>query len=247
MTQDDVINDVIMDCPVCKGRGNDLSAETKYEKATGTNARFPCTYCGGEGKIRMISLTRAQELLGKNTVICVEPDGMMARKISDDKASELWGFNVYNAISGRGDRKYFDVRPIDRGGWYQLAIYEEPEIEAEEDEIRIVGQIIIEYCRGIIVVREADGLNGPIFELKASSISKDQLAPEDSEPVAYFETNPQRIMGLVAVHLVKLPNLPEISDGEIYMAWEEFCKITNDGRQDGRSLAAASIGSIYKK
>ena len=240
-------DDVIMNCPVCKGRGNDLSAETRYEEATGTNARFPCSYCGGEGKIRMISLTKAQELLGGSTVICVEPDGMMTNKVSDNKASELWVFNVRTAISGRGDRKFFDVRPIDRGGWYQLAIYEEPEIEAKGDEIRVVGHIIIEYCRGIIVVREANGLNGPIFELKASSISKDQLAPENAKPVAFIESNPQRIMGLMAVYLVELPELPEKSDGEIYMAWEEFCRITNNGRQDGRSLAAASVGNVYRK
>lgn len=226
MTQDDIT----MECPVCRGQKKDL-----------------CSYCGGEGKVRIISLTKAQELLDGNTVICIEPDEMMKTKISDGKVSELWGFNVGTGISGRGDQRFFDVRLIDRGGWYQLVIYEEPGVEVKENEIRVVGHIIIEYCRGIIVVREANGVNGPIFELKPSSVSKDKLAPESAKPVAFIEANPQRIMGLMAVYLIELPNLPEISDGEIYMAWEEFCKTSNNRKQDGRSLAALAAGSVYRK
>ncbi len=222
--------DLSKECPVCKGAGDN------------------CPYCAGKGTTRMINLAKAQELLGKNTIICYEPDSVILANIASEKYSELWGYNVATAISGRGDKKYFDVRLIDRGGYYQLVIYEEPGIETVIGEIRVVGEIIIEISEGIIVARKAKGLNGPIYELKPSSISKGELAPENQKPIAFIESNPQRIMGLVAVYVVEREEPPIIDKekGEKLMAFERFCKLrTKDGRQDGRSLAAAYIASSY--
>lgn len=240
--------DETRECPVCKGSGRNPKETERYEEKTGTWADFECLYCAGVGTTRMINLTTAQELLGKNTVVCLEPDNIISDKIDSGKYPELWGFNVATAISGRGDNKFFDVRLIDRGGYHQLAIYEEPGVETKIGEIRVVGEIIIEISEGIIVARKANGLNGPIYELKPSSISKGELAPENQKPIAFIESNPQRIMGLMAVYIVEReePPIPDKEKGEKLMAFEKFCRLkTDDGRQDGRSLAAAYVASNY--
>lgn len=236
-----------LECPVCKGSGNDLPAMIDYEEKTGTNSKIPCSYCSGEGNVNLISLTEAQKQLGKNTVICREPDKMMTRKISEGTTEELWCFNVYSNISGRGDQKYFDVRIIDRGGWFQLAIWEEPKIRAENGEMRVVGDLIVESYEGIIVVRETEGLNGPIYELKASSMSKGELAPDDKDADAFIQSNPQRIMGTMAIYFIELNEMPIKSENEIFMSWERFCSKSKEGGQgqDGRSLAAGAV-RIYK-
>lgn len=241
----DIKDENTMECPVCKGSGNDLEAEIEYEKETGTNVQIPCYYCGGKGSIKMITLTEAQTMLGKNTVICLEPAEMMTKKINEGIASELWCFNVFTGISGRGDERYFDVRAIDRGGWIQLAIWEEPKIRAKSGEMRVVGDLIVESCRGIIVVREAEGLNGTIYELKASSISKGELAPENIDADAFIQSNPQRIMGTMAIYFIELDELPEASENEVHMSWEAFCQATKGNGQDGRSLAAGAV-RIYR-
>ncbi|MBI5071339.1 hypothetical protein HZB93_00350 [Candidatus Falkowbacteria bacterium] len=158
----------------------------------------------------IITLEEAQRRLGENVVVCLEPDDVRGAKIGGGKAAELWCFDPATGRSGRGDGKFHDARYVDRGGWGQIALYEEPNVPPPEDgSPRVVGHVVIEmnrYGAPRVRVRRTKGLNGEVLELRPSSISKGELADKgklvgnfyDSN---FFESNPQRIAGVIAVYL----------------------------------------------
>ncbi|MBI4133257.1 hypothetical protein HY478_01450 [Candidatus Uhrbacteria bacterium] len=164
---------------------------------------------------------RAQ--LGDDVVICLEPEAVRLEKTDPaakeaaakagkgDPEQELWVFDPKTGRSGRGDQKFFDVRVVDRGGWNQLVVFEEPGLaDPPEGERRVIGHVIVDVNpRGMVRHRTAKGLNGGMLELKPSSVSKGDLAGGEETPVGYFEANPQRIGGgYIAVyrHEVDFPD-----------------------------------------
>lgn len=175
----------------------------------------------------IITLEEARRRLGENVVVCLEPDEVRGAKIGGGKSGELWCFDPATGRSGRGDGKFHDARYVDRGGWGQIALYEEPNVPVPEDgSPRVVGHVVIEQSPGGLVrVRKAKGLNGEILELKPSSISKGELAEKGMKPVGYIESNPQRIEGMIAVYVVVayFPNAEGMMPGE-------FRKQSTDGR-----------------
>lgn len=189
-------------------------------------------------KPKIISLEEAQKLLG-NVVICLEPEKTMQDKITAGKEKELWIFSPVTGVSGRGDKKFFEVRLIAREGFNQLVIWEEPGIEKPDDK-RIVGQVIIEVWDNQIIARKAKGVNGEILELKPSSISKGELAKNGVKPIGYIEANPQRIVGTIEVYMVKLSEEPTLKPGEELMYPTHFANKSTDAR----SLAALVAAGI---
>ncbi|MFA5412944.1 MAG: hypothetical protein WC348_00135 [Patescibacteria group bacterium] len=173
--------------------------------------------------------------------VYLEPEEVAARKLSEGKGVELWYFDPATGRIARGDGKFFDIRMVDRGGWGQIVLYEEPNVPQSADPTmpRIVGHVVIETTRryGALLVRvhKATGLNGGILELKPSSISKGELAERGLEPVGYFEASPQRIMGMIAVYLMET-DFPE-EEGRTVL---QFFKHSTDGR----SLAALAKAGL---
>ncbi len=185
--------------------------------------------------VQIIVLEEARRRLGEDVVVCLELDPILTKKVEDGKEAELWCFDPATGRSGRGDGKFFDGRYVDRGGWGQLVLYEEPNLSQPEDgSSRVVGHVIVEWNHQHgqikVRVRKAKGLNGEMLELKPSSISKGELAEKGLEPVGYIESNPQRIVGMIAVYSVEVNAIPEAE----LMTPAEFRKQSTDGR----SLAA---------
>jgi hypothetical protein len=165
---------------------------------------------------RQLSLSNLQELLGDDVVVALEPSGQ-------------WVFDPKTGESGRADGKFFAVRPVDRGGYYQLALVEEPSVhKPKDDSPRVVGQVVVEVNSNWRVrVRTAKGLNGPVVELAPSSMSKGELRDGRFGPV--FEANPQRIDGFIEPVLVEV----DFPNEEGMSPWEFVEKST-----DGRSITA---------
>ena len=189
----------------------------------------------------IITLEEARRRLGEGVVICLEPDAILERKVAEDKAAELWCFDPVTGRSGRGDGKFHDARYVERGGWGQIALYEEPNVPQPADPTmpRVVGHVVIETTRKygalLVRVRKATGLNGGMLELKPSSISKGELAEKGLKPVGDIESNPQRIVGMIAVYVMET-DFPE----------EEGRTVIQFGRHstDGRSLAALAKAGL---
>lgn len=178
----------------------------------------------------IITLEEARRRLGENVVVCLEPDDVRGAKIGGGKNDELWCFDPATGRSGRGDGKFCDARYVDRGGWGQIALYEEPNVPAPEDgSPRVVGHVVIEvnnFAAPRVHVRHAKGLNGEILELKPSSISKGELAEKGTKPVGTFvESNPQRIVGVMEVY-VAVVDFPD-AEG---MIPDDFRKQSTEGR-----------------
>jgi len=187
----------------------------------------------------IISLKEAQKRLdrGKGPVmICLEPDEILEKKTTPDetekdKSAELWVFNSATGESGRIDDRFFKICYVDRGGWGQLGVYEEPHVLVDEyygfPLYRIVGHVIIDVAPdGRVQSRKAKGLEGEILELKPSSVSKGELVEKEMTPAGYFLANPQRIMGYIAVYLNPVP----AAEGEGWMLPRDFVAASTDGR-----------------
>ena len=150
---------------------------------------------------------------------------------------------VHDPITGhtyRPDGKFFEVDWADRGGYGHPVLRQEPSVTPDESDRRIVGHVIVEYQRvGTFFItvryRKAQGLNGEILELKPSSISKGELAEAGVVPTGYFNADPQRIDGLIAVYAVET-TYPD----EEAMVVEDF--VTRS--KDGRSLAAIAVAGL---
>ena len=159
----------------------------------------------GEGKkAEILDLSEVAFQFGRKVLFCLEPDEVRKKKIAEGKEGELWCFDPATGRISRGDGKYCDARYVDRGGWGQVALYEEPDVPQPADGgPRIVGHVIVEKNQhGLVRVRRAKSLNGEVLELQPSSISKGELAKKGLIPLDFIESNPQRIKGVIAVYLV---------------------------------------------
>lgn len=185
----------------------------------------------------IISLEEAVKRLGKNVVVCLEPKEKMREKLLARKGQELWIFDPKTGIEGRSDKKFFEIRLEDRGGYNQLVLHEEPLVIKVPGEMRIIGQVIIEMIDGQIIARTTKGINGNIWELKPSSVSKGELIKNGVQPIGYIETNPQRTDGTVEVYIVNLKEQPQLKPNETMMTPVEFSKRSTDAR----SLAALTV------
>lgn len=162
---------------------------------------------------------------GEQIRIVLEPDSSSFEKVQENRESELWSLDLQTGRSGREDGKFFDIRPMDRGGYTQLALYQEPNVP-ESASGRIVGQNIIEVNRrGLIRVRETNGLNGRVIEANPSSISKGILAEPGHPSSGLFEADPQRIIGFIEVVMLRT----EFPDEE-GMTPEQIRRESTDGR-----------------
>ncbi len=181
-----------------------------------------------------ITREEAQRRLG-GASIYLEPEAIVKKKLAEGKGTELWIYLPDLGRIARGDRKFFDILTVDRGGWFQPVVHEEPSVPQPADPTmpRVVGHVVIETTRKygalLVRVRKATGLNGGMLELKPSSISKGELAEKGLKPVGFIEANPQRIEGMIAVYVMET-DFPE----------EEGMTVIQFGRHstDGRSLAA---------
>jgi hypothetical protein len=168
--------------------------------------------------------------LGENVRICLEPPDRLARAEDPDS---LWVFNPATGVSGRGDGKFFQVEYVDRGGWGQLAIREEP----NAPQGRTVGQVVVQVnAKNQVRFRRTKGLNGEVLELHPSSLSKGELV-EHGAGVGLIETNPQRIIGTVQALLV----YGEFPDEEA-MWVTDFIEQSTDGRSLAALLALGVAG-----
>jgi hypothetical protein len=197
-----------------------------------------------EKKIEILDLREGAFQFGRPVLFCLEPDEVRLAKIKAGKEAELWCFDPATGRIRRGDGKFFDVRMVNRGGWFQPVIHEEPNVPAPEDgSPRVVSHVVIEmnrYGAPRVRVRRIQGLNGEVLELKPSSISKGELADKgklvgnfyDSN---FFESNPQHIEGVIEVYLVNA----DFPDAE-GMTPDEFRRQSTDGR----SLAALAKAGL---
>ncbi len=180
-----------------------------------------------------ISLAEAQQRLGEDVIIDLEPPEVVAAKVAAGKEIELWGFDLGAGRIQRGDRKFHALEVVRHpGGWYIGAVTEEPNIAPPEEGPRIVGHVIVEVNpRGLVRVRRAKGLNGEVLELRPSSISKGELDASGQEPTAVIEANPQRIGGSIAVyrHDIEFPDEEGMLPGGFIAA-----------STDGRSISAVA-------
>lgn len=178
---------------------------------------------------RIISLQEAQQLLGADVVVCLEPDDIREAKQGTDKETELWVWDPLTGRTRRGDNKFFDVRYVHRDTYGHPAIYQEPLLaDPPEGECRVHGHVIVDTnAAGLVRVRKAQGLNGEIFELKPSSVSKGELAAAGEQPVGYFEADPQLVGGgYIAVYHRQNVDFQN-TDG---MAPRAFAEQSTDGR-----------------
>lgn len=177
---------------------------------------------------RIISLAEAQRLLG-DVVVCLEPDDIREAKRGTSDEPTLWIWDPATGTTRRGDNKYFDVPYVRRGAYGHPVIRQEPLLpDPPEGARRVHSHVIVETnAAGLVRVRQAQGLNGPILELKPSSVSKGELAGGEETPVGYFEADPQRISGgVIAVYHRKNVDFPD-SEG---MPPRAFVALSTDGR-----------------
>jgi hypothetical protein len=152
---------------------------------------------------KIISLDNLRDLMmgneGAGVLICMEPEEVLSQKTADGKAQELWVFDPATCVIRRGDGKFFQVEYIDRGGWGQMAIHEEPNLP----DGQLVGQVVVQMnAAGQVRVRRSKGLNGEILELSPSSQSKDEVLTDRGMLGGLLETNCQRIVGVVGAVLL---------------------------------------------
>lgn len=176
----------------------------------------------------IISLAEAQQLLG-DVVVCIEPDDIREAKQGTKDEPALWVWDPATGTTRRGDHKFFDVPYVRRGAYGHPAIRQEPLLpDPPAGERRVIGHVIVETnAAGLVRVRQAHGLNGPVLELKPSSVSKGELAGGEEVPVGHFEADPQRLGGgYVAVYHRKNVDFPD-SEG---MPPRAFVDQSTDGR-----------------
>lgn len=184
---------------------------------------------------QIISRAMAQGALeatfGAGVRVCLEPEDSMMAKLGTAKEPELWCWDPSSGDVGRGDGKFYVGRVVKHfGGWYLYAVYQEPKVPVPDEGPRVVGHVIVvTNAAGLLKVKKGKGIEGPILELGASSISKGDIDKSGEEPVVQYIADPQRIMGSIAVyhHVEEFP-------AEEGMVVRNYVLQTNDGR----SLAA---------
>ncbi len=182
----------------------------------------------------IISLAEARTRLGDGVAICLEPQAVIDTKTAAGKQAELWVFDPVTGRSRRGDNRFFTVEMVDRGGWHQPALREEPGLAPVADGTPpVIGYVFVDVNpRGYLRTKTEKGLSGPVLQLPLGSVSNQktpQPAPDDGLR-GYVEANPQRLMGgRIAVYFRR----SEFPDDE-GMLPGEFKALSTDGR----SLAA---------
>jgi len=148
-------------------------------------------------------LAALHEKFGEDVFVCLEDDAAREAKTALGKALELWGFDPQTGRIKRGDGKFHAGEVVRHfGGYNAFAIREEPNLEPPTDGSPfVIGHVIVDVNpRGFVRVRDGKGLIGPIRELKPSSVSKGELAPDHATPAGFFQANCQRIVGHIAVY-----------------------------------------------
>jgi hypothetical protein len=166
-----------------------------------------------------------EDKFGPGVKIALEP-------VVKGKEDQLWRFDPATGITGRDDKKLYEIEVVfreDKGFW-QPRLKEEP---GAEDPI--VGHVGVEIFEDMVVVRENSGFNGSILELRPSSLSKGEKLAPGSKCTTNIEANPQRIEGMIKCCVKVLDEKPELAPGECLMPIKEFLAQTTDG---GRSMAA---------
>ncbi len=179
-----------------------------------------------------------RKVFGSDVTVCLEDSAQLEAKTAAGKVAELWAFDLARGQIRRGDGKFHASGVVQHpGGWNILAIREEPNLEAPTDgSLRVIGHVIVDAnSSGFIRVRDAKGLSGPIRELKPSSISKGELAGGHEVPVGYFQANPQRLIGHIAVYR----NDCDFPDSE-GMTPEAY-RVASINNGDGRALSALAV------
>lgn len=179
---------------------------------------------------------RLEGIFGEVRIV-LEPDSIFEQKIVQKKEAELWCFDPATGRIDRADQRFHDARYVDRGGYGQVAIYEEPSVPQPVDgSPRIVAQVVVTMTDSqSLCVRRTPGLNGEVVELQPSSLSKGELA--SGEKIAkrgLIESNPQRIQGVMEAVLV----FENTSTAE-KMSPEAFRAVSTDCRSLG---ALAALG-----
>ncbi|MBI5370105.1 hypothetical protein HZA85_02880 [Candidatus Uhrbacteria bacterium] len=185
-----------------------------------------------------LSLQDARDRLGDRAVIFLEPADFVDAKVAAGREAELWVFDLATGQIRRGDGKFHALGVVAHpGGWNLGAVIEEPNTASPAEGPHIVGHIVVDVNpRGFVRVRTAKGLNGPVMELKPSSLSKGELEASGGAPDGIVEANPQRIVGTMAV----FRNDVDFPDEEGMMPREFVAQST-----DGRSIAAvAKLGLL---
>lgn len=176
-----------------------------------------------------ITLSGAQKALedkfGPGVKIALEP-------IVEGKEDQLWRFDLTMGKIGRDDEKLFEAKVILREdkNYYQLVIVEEPATEG------YVGHVGVDILGTKVIARGNSGLNGPIIELKPSSVSRGEKLTPGSKCIDEVETNPQRIIGKIKCCTTQLEDV-ELKPGERLTPIIDFLRETTDGR---------SISSLVK-
>lgn len=190
-----------------------------------------------------ISLADAQQRLGSDVRICLEPEDRMQTALASDdpsKAAALWFFDPERGMIRREDQRFFQVEMRDRGGYVQPALNQEPGIPDPEDgteRITAYVRIMVNY-QGYVQTRVVPSLVGEMVEVNPTSKSKDEPLPEGARRVrtAYVHADPQRIIDGIQADLV-MHDFPN----EEGMRMDVFIAMT----QDCRSLGAiAALGVL---
>lgn len=192
---------------------------------------------------RFVSFDALRLALGEDAFVVLEPEDIWRKKVADGKSDQAWGFDLATGSIRRADGKYHAlVVGMHPGGYPVAFIMEEPSVtEVDEEGRRIVGHVIVEInAEGKLAVREAKGLNGAIWELKPSSVSKGELDKSDEKPVGHIQSNCQRLSGWIAVYLHKAESFPE---GTVLMDPGQFATVSADA---GRSLGAIVKAGLLK-
>lgn len=195
--------------------------------------------------ISIISLEEASKRLSLNTEVLREalakhgfsnvlPDGLPEQlefhSLIALEPGEQWVFDPATGQTRRVDGRFFDVRPINRGSFWQVGIFEEPNLQnPPAGQSRIIGNVkISRNPRGRIKSRMSTDLDGEEFmEATLSSLSNPEVVAFEEAAVTsgLIKANPQRIGGgYIRVFLVE----EEFDDSEGVTA-DELAR-THDGR-----------------
>lgn len=191
-----------------------------------------------------ITLAQAQERLGDDVRICLEPEDRMHKALASDdpaKAAALWFFDPERGMIRREDQEYFQVEMRDRGGYFQPAVNQEPGIPEPETGERITAyvRVMVNY-RGFVRTRIIPSLVGQMLEVNPTSKSKDEPLPEGARRVrtAYIHADPQRIIDGIEADLI-MHDFPD----EEGMRMDMFVSMTQDCRSLGALAALRILGA----
>lgn len=185
---------------------------------------------------KKLTIEEAAKLLGGRRIYLDLPD-VIAEKEAKGEAEEakLWYLELTEDGTFqlcRGDQRLMAVGFSRELGHLSMPmVIEDPWItEVNADGKRVVGQVVVVVNpRGLVKTRSGTSYDGPTVEVHSASahkIVKENLSFATTDTlVGYFNANPKRISGVIAVHLVR----EEFADSE-GMSPQDIVKNTLDGR-----------------